>query len=304
MFLKNKKEYTAQAMEESCAWSMALPGAIGLFLFVALPFAIALVLAFTNYRLDSPLPLRFVGSTQFQRTVFDPAFLQAFLNNTLFASIVVPLQTILALGLALLLNRRLMGVTFFKACFFLPVIFPIALVAVVWELILAPGPSGLANNFLGFISLGSWQAVDFLHDKRFALGSIMLLSIWQGVGFQMIIILAGLQSIPQSLYEAADLDGAGRLQKFLFITLPQLKNTLIFVSLITTILAFRLFDQVWILTQGGPEQSTTTVIFETVRAVFKRQDVARGAAMSVIFFVIVLGITLVQRLINRQKAEK
>lgn len=117
----------------------------------------------------------------------------------------------------------------------------------------------------------------------------------------MIIILAGLQSIPSALYEAAALDGAGRWRQFIHITLPQLRNTLIFVSMITTILAFRLFDQVWILTQGGPNRATTTIIFEAVRSIFKRQDVARGAAMSVVFFLVVLTITLLQRFLAPQE---
>jgi multiple sugar transport system permease protein len=279
---------------------MVLPGITGLTLFVALPFGIALWLSLTNHRLDSPLPLEFVGLKQFVRIMSDIDFRQALVNNTIFAAVVVPVQTINALLLALLLNRPLRGMNFFKTCFFLPVVFPMALIAVVWELIFAPGPNGIGNAFLSLISFGYWQPVDFLHHPTFALPAIMLLSIWQGVGFQTVIILAGLQGIPQRLYEAAALDGAGPWQRFRYITLPQLKNTLIFVALVTSILAFRLFDQIWILTQGGPNRATTTVIFEAVRVVFQRQDVARGAAMSVVFFGIVLIITLLQRFLLKQ----
>ncbi|MEN8140704.1 MAG: sugar ABC transporter permease [Thermodesulfobacteriota bacterium] len=289
---------------EKTAWLMAAPGLTGLLLFIALPAALALILSFTSFRLGSPLAPHFVGLSQFQRIFSDGTFSRALANNGLFALLVVPLQTGLALALALLVNRRLPGITFFRACFFLPVIFPMALVAVVWKLILAPGEAGLLNTLLHTMSLGAWQPVDFLHHPRYAMGSIMLLSIWQGAGFQMIILLAGLQAIPQSLYEAAALDGAGPWQRFWYITLPQLKNALIFVALITTILAFRLFDQVWILTQGGPHQATSTVIFETVRAVFRRQDVAKGAAMSVIFFAIVLLITMLQQRLSRQGREE
>ena len=185
----------------------------------------------------------------------------------------------------------------------MPVIFPMALVAIVWELIYAPGPNGLLNSLFMLISFGNWQPVDFLNHPFWAMPAIILLSIWQGVGFQMIIMLAGLQGIPQTLYEAATVDGANKWQQFWHVTLPQLRNTIVFVVLVTTILAFRLFDQIWILTQGGPNRATTTVIFETVRVVFKRQDVARGAAMSVVFFVIVLFITLLQRLYMRQERE-
>lgn len=282
---------------------MTAPAMLGLLFFTALPFLIAVWFSFTKYKLDSPLPLQFVGFEQFTRIFHDHGFRRALFNNTIFALIIVPLQTSAALGLAMLINRPLKGMNIFKTLFFLPVIFPMALVAVVWELIFAPGSSGLLNAFLGWISFGYWQPINFLHHPDFALPSIMMLSLWQGVGFQMVIILAGLQAIPQNLYEAASLDGANRWQQFIHVTLPQLRNTIIFVALVTTILAFRLFDQIWILTQGGPNRATTTVIFETVRAVFKRQDVARGAAMSVVFFLIVLVITLLQRYLVKQERE-
>ncbi|MCK5545406.1 MAG: sugar ABC transporter permease [Desulfobulbaceae bacterium] len=287
--------------EELTAWLMAAPAVLGLLTFIALPFIIAVGLSFTRYKLDSPLPICFIGLEQFRRILADEGFRHALANNTLFALIVVPLQTCIALGLAVLLNQPLRGMIVFRALFFMPVIFPMALVSVVWELIFAPGPHGLLNGLLIRLSAGGWQPVDFLHHAGYALPAIMAMSIWQGVGFQMIIILAGLQSIPSALYEAAALDGASRWRQFIHITLPQLRNTLIFVGMVTTILAFRLFDQIWILTQGGPNRATTTIMFETVRSVFKRQDVARGAAMSVVFFLVVLAITLLQRFLAPQE---
>ena len=183
----------------------------------------------------------------------------------------------------------------------MPVIFPLSLVAVVWILIFAPGPSGTLNGFLQYISFGYWQPQDFLHDPWLALPAIMLTSIWQGVGFQMVILLAGLQGIPQQLYEAASIDGAGRWQTFWNVTLPQLRNTLIFVMLMTTILAFRLFEQVQIMTHGGPRHATTTVMYEAVQAAFTRQQIARGAAITVIFFLLVLVVTAFQRHVARQE---
>ncbi len=282
---------------------MTAPALVGLTLFLALPFGIALFLSFSQFKLGSPLPLRFIGFEQFFRIFNDSGFRQALINNSIFALVIVPLQTGAALGLALLLNQPLRGMPLFRTLFFLPVIFPMALVSVVWELIYAPGPTGLLNNALMHVTMGGWTPVDFLHHQVYALPAIMLLSLWQGVGFQMVIVLAGLQSIPPTLYEAAALDGAGPWQRLIHVTLPQLRNTLLFVALVTTILAFRLFDQIWILTQGGPNQATTTVIFEAVRAVFRRQDVARGAAMSVVFFCIVLAITLLQRYLLREERE-
>ena len=282
---------------------LASPGVLGLILFILVPFLMALVLAFTNLRLGSPLPLEFVGFKQFLRIFTNPGFLRALANNLLFAVVVVPLQTILALSLAILLNQRLGGTVIFRTLFFMPVVFPMSLVAVVWILIYAPGPDGMMNAFLDLVTFGSWQARDFLRDPVLALPAIMLLSIWQGAGFQMVILLAGLQGISHELYEAAALDGAGRWQQFWNVTLPQLRNPLIFVMLITTILAFRLFDQVQIMTRGGPDNATTTVMYETVQAVFTRQQVARASAMTVIFFLVVLGVTWLQRRLVRQERE-
>ncbi|MBW4551450.1 MAG: sugar ABC transporter permease [Aphanocapsa sp. GSE-SYN-MK-11-07L] len=285
------------------ALGMAAPALIGLFLFVLLPFALAVVLSFTNLRLGSPLPTQFLGLEQYRRIWLDPSFRHALLNNSLFAIVVVPVQTALALGLALLLNRPLRGMALFRTLFFMPVVFPMALVAVIWTIIYAPGANGMMNAFLGFVSFGGWTAKDFLNDPVWALPAIMLLSMWQGVGFQMVIILAGLQAIPTSLYEAAAIDGSNQWNQFRYITLPQLRNTLIFVMLVTTILCFRLFDQVQIMTQGGPNDATTTVMYEAVKASFEQQKMAKGAAMTVVFFLVVLAITVLQRvLVKEEKA--
>lgn len=282
------------------ALGMAAPALLGLLLFVALPFALAIVLSFTNLRLGSPLPLQFLGLEQYRRIWLDPSFRQALLNNAVFAGVVVPLQTALALGLALLLNQPLRGMAVFRTLFFMPVVFPMSLVAVVWTIIYAPGPTGMMNAFLDFVTFGLWEPQDFLNDPVLALPALMVLSIWQGVGFQMVIVLAGLQSIPTTLYEAAAIDGSNAWNQFRYVTLPQLRNTLIFVMLVTSILAFRLFDQIQIMTKGGPNDATTTVMYEAVKAAFDQQKMAKGAAMTVVFFIIVLAITITQRLLVKE----
>ncbi len=280
---------------------LAAPALTGLLLFVVLPFTMALVLAFTNLRFGSPLPLEAVGFEQFRRIFTDAAFLRGLFNNLLFAIVVVPVQTGLALALALLLNQTLKAVVVLRALFFMPVVFPMSLVAVVWILIYAPGPNGVMNALLHVVTLGIWEPRDFLRDPQLALPAIMLTSIWQGVGFQMVVILAGLQAIPAQLYDAAAVDRAGTWQCFRHVTLPQLRNTLVFVMLVTTILAFRLFDQVQIMTQGGPRNATTTVMYEAVQAAFARQQVARASAITVVLFLVVLAITLLQRWIAQQE---
>ncbi len=276
---------------------MAMPALFGLLLFVAVPFLIAVIISFTNLRLGSPLPLQFLGLEQYGRVLLDPNFQQALVNNGLFALVMVPLQTALALAMAVLINRPLLGMTIFRTIFFMPVVFPMALVAVIWTIIYAPSANGMMNAILESITLSLWEPKDFLNDPQLALPAIMLLSLWQGAGFQMVIILAGLQSISGSLYEAAAIDGSNKWNQFRYITLPQLRNTLIFVMLLTSILSFRLFDQVQIMTQGGPNGATTTVMYEAVKASFEQQKMAKGAAMTVIFFAIVLAITSLQKVL-------
>jgi multiple sugar transport system permease protein len=282
---------------------MATPGFIGLILFVALPFILALGMSFTNLRLGSPLPTKFIGLEQYQRVLADGSFQRALLNNLIFAAVVVPVQTAFALVLAVLLNTNLKGTSIFRSLFFLPVVFPLALIAVVWELIYAPGPNGLMNAFLQWITFGRAEPIDFLNNAYFALPAIMLTSIWQGVGFQMVILLAGLQSIPQILYDAAASDGASRTRQFWHVTLPQLRNPLIFTGLVTTILSFRLYDQVQIMTQGGPNDASTTVMYETIRTVFDRYQIGQASAMTVVFFIIVLIITILQRILVKEEKE-
>lgn len=282
---------------------MVAPALVGLLLAVVVPFVAAGWLSLHNIRLNSARPPIWFGVEQYRRILTDPEFYRALGNNFLFAAIVVPVQTALALGLAMLLNQPLRGMAGFRTFFFLPVVFPMALVSVIWKLIYSRDDLGMLNAFLGWLSAGHIAPVDWLGNSSTAMLSIIIMSIWQGVGFQMIILLAGLQGIPVSLYEAARIDKANRWQQFLNITVPGLRNTLIFVVMVTTIFAFRLFDQVYILTQGGPNSATTTVMYQAVTSAFTENNVGRGAAITVVFFVIVLVITIVQRRLLREERE-
>jgi multiple sugar transport system permease protein len=286
---------------------MVAPAVAGLALFVLIPFGTAIWLSLHNVGLNTGQPARWFGLTQYKRILIDPTFrgdfYAALVNNGVFAAAVVPLQSGLALALALLLNRPLRGMSVFRTFFFMPVVFPMALVAVVWKLIYDRSNLGMLNAALNAISFGHLGPHDWLGSGSTALVAIIILSIWQGVGFQMIIFLAGLQGIPPSLYEAAAIDKAGRWKQFLHITLPGLRNTLLFVVMVTTIFAFRLFDQIYILTSGGPNNATTTMMYQAVTSAFNENNVGQGAAITVVFFVIVLAITLVQRFLVREERE-
>lgn len=286
------RSHPARGVSPALALSMAGPAVLGLVLFVAAPFLLAVILSLTDLRLGSPLPLEWVGLEQFRRVLSSPTFHRALGNNVYFALVVVPLQTALALMAALALDRGMRGSSLARVALLLPVVFPMAMIAVVWELLYAGGPEGPLNALLETVTFGAWTPRDFLRDPALAMPSIILLSIWQGMGFQMVILSAGLETIPERQYEAAALDGAGAWSRFRHVTLPGLRNPLILVAVLTAILSLRLFDQVRILTRGGPEERTTTVMYEAVIAAFDRQQVALSAAMSVIFFVAVLTISI------------
>lgn len=288
---------------------MSAPAVGGLIAFVGIPFGYALALSFFNVRLGSPLEPTFFGLEQYRRLFTDPdlsgPFLRALLNNLTFAVVVVPLQTGLALGLAILLNRKLKAIGLFRSFFFLPVVFPMTLVAVIWRLILARSDQGMLNSLLNTLSFGNWGAFDWLGDGATAMASVIALSVWQGVGFQMVILLAGLQQIPGELYEAAQLDRASLWQQFRHVTLPGIRGTLVFVALLTSVLSFRVFDQVYVLIRGGGlnEDSTRTVMYQAVTTAFDQNNIGQASAITVVFFLIVVVLTLVQRRVVRPDNE-
>lgn len=227
----------------------------------------------------------------------DPTFMRGLVNNVLFALAVIPLQMSIGLGLALLVNQKLAGRNFFRTMYFAPVVTSMVVVSYVWTF-LYDYNNGLINGFLASFGL---TPVNWLGDPGTALPAIIIMSVWQGVGFQMVLFLAGLQGIPSSLYEAASIDGANAWQKFRNVTLPGLRNTTIFIFVVITIAAFQLFTQPWTMTNGGPEDATTTTVFRMVIKGFREQDIAYAAAITVVFFLIILVINLIQRRVLREE---
>jgi multiple sugar transport system permease protein len=283
-------------------WLFSSPALLLLGVFLLIPFFMAIGLSFTDQRLipNPNLPTQFVGLRNFARLIEDETFHRALLNNFLFAVIVVPIQTSLALLLAILVNQKLRFVNVFRTIFFSPVVTMMVVVAIVWTFLYNPG-AGFINQFLNTISFGLLGPYDWLNDTKLAFPSIMVVSIWQGVGFQMVIYLAGLQDIPSELYEAAQVDGANHWQQFRNVTLPQLRNTTIFVVIATTILSFKLFTQVWVMTQGGPQEATMTTMIMLYREGFRQLKVGYASAIAIVFFLIVLGVSLIQRVFLREE---
>ena len=230
----------------------------------------------------------------------DVVFMRAVLNTLIFVIVVAPVQGGLALGLALLINQRLRGINVYRAIYFMPVVVSIVVVSLLWRFIY-DGNNGLLNNILSSLTFGAFNPIDWLGNPDTALGSIIAMSIWQAVGFHMVIWLSGLQTISPTLYEAAEIEGSSKWQTFRYVTWPGLRNTAVLVLIVITMQAFALFSQIDVMTNGGPLDSTQTIVFQAVERGYGKQDISGGSTISVILFVIVLSISLIQRWLTRER---
>ncbi len=301
--ISNKGALSSRRRNEAImAWLFSTPALILLIVFLIIPFLMAFGLAFTDQRLipNPNLPTQIVYFRNFVRLIEDETFIRGLLNNFYFVVVVVPLQTAMALLLAILVNQKIKAVEIFRTIYFSPVVTTMVVVSTIWFFLYNPG-EGLINAFIQTISFGHLGPYSWLQDTKLVFPAIMLMSIWQGVGFQMVIYLAGLQEIPHSLYEAAQVDGANKIQQFFSVTLPQLRNTTIFVVLATTILAFKLFTQVEVMTKGGPQNASMTTIVHVVHQGWGNLKVGYASAVTVVFFLIVLGVSLLQRYFLREE---
>ncbi|WP_333714834.1 carbohydrate ABC transporter permease [Yoonia sp.] len=241
------------------------------------------------------------GETAHVVVARDVVFMKALVNTVTFVLVVAPLQGALALGLALLVNQKLRGITVFRAVYFMPVVVSIVVVSLLWRFIYS-ADGGLLNNLLSGLSFGAFQPVNWLGNPDTALPAIMGMSIWQAVGFHMVIWLSGLQTISPTLYEAAEIEGASKWQSFRYVTWPGLRHTAVLVLIVITMQAFALFAQIDVMTRGGPLDSTQTLVFQAVERGYGKQDISGGATISVVLFLIVLTISLVQRWLTRERA--
>ena len=284
---------------------MLLPACILLIVFMVAPFVSAFSLSLTNQKLipNPMVPAKFVGFRNYIQIFKDTSFWQAFKNVILFTIMVIPLQCGFALLMANALNKVKFMKSFLRSMFFLPYITPMVIVAVIWKSIYQY-PDGIANLAVKFITFGQAHSIDWLGNKNSALIAITILSAWQAFGFQMIIYLGALQSIPNSLYEAANIDGASPTQIFWNVTWPSLKETNTLVLIITTIQALKLFTQVNIMTKGGPNGSTNTLVHYIYQSGFAGQKIGYASAASVILFLLILIIFLIQNKLLRGKEEK
>jgi multiple sugar transport system permease protein len=227
----------------------------------------------------------------------DPVFWRSLTNTFFFALIVVPVQAGLALLLALLVNQRLKGRNFFRTVYFIPTLSSMVVISMLWRFMYQQ--DGLINKSIANIVPG-YIPIDWLGNPKTAMPAIIGLSIWQAVGYHMIIWLGGLQTIPAELYEAVRMDGATKWHEFRYVTIPGLRHTFVFILITITIAALGLFVQINVLTQGGPLDSTSTLVFQSFTHGYQRQEIGYGSAISFVFFVLVLIIALIQRSMTKR----
>ena len=283
---------TSKHQNTILAWGFLAPALILLSLSVLVPALMALVISFTQTGLDVTEPLKFIGLANFQRLLGDPMFYQV-LGTTLFYLFgVVPPIVIGALILAVLVNRILPGVHILRAAFYTPVLVSIVVAAIAFRWLYAE--NGLINGWLGALIGQEFNPIDFLSNPLLALPSVMFVTLWKGLGYYMVIFLAGLQGIPIELYEAAELDGSEGWRKHLDITLPLLRPYVTLVAVISAIAATKVFEEVFLMTQGGPADSTRTLVYYVYDQAFAELEISYACTVGLALFLLVLLLTAVR----------
>ena len=285
----------------NAAWLFLAPALVLIGVFFFLPVAAALLLSLTDfdiYAVASSENTRFVGLHNYVQLLKTPLFWSSLRNTFYFALVGGPLTIAVSLGAALLLNAKLVRWrSFFRTIYFTPFVTTLVAVAIVWRY-LYHARYGLLNYALGALGVAP---IDWLGDPHWAMPAIILMAVWKNFGYNMLIFIAGLQSIPDELYDAANVDGAGPVRQFVNITLPMLGPTLLFVGVITMIGYFQLFAEPYVMTQGGPLRSTTSVVLYMYEEGFRWWRMGYAAAIAFVLFVVILLATLVQFRLQRQR---
>lgn len=280
------------------AYSFIAPNFIGFLVFTLGPILFAFALAFMHW--DGSNAITFAGLDNFWRLFNDSAFITAFWNTILYTALSVPLTLVCALGLAILVNQRIPGRNFLRAAMFFPYVASLVAVAVVWNMLFNPemGPVNMVLYTMGIDPrhLPRWAA-----DRNWAMITVVLFGVWKSMGYYMVIYLAGLQGINRDLYEAASIDGAGAWQRFVYVTLPQLGPTTLFVTVMLTIQSFKVFDQIYLLTQGGPGTSTLVLVYHIYNEAFISWDLGYSSMVALVLFFVVLAVTVIQFRYTRQQ---
>ena len=289
-----KKKLSGRKRDERvAAYIFVAPAVILLIAFLVVPMIYTVYFSGFKYQIMRPDAMKFIGFENYQKLFSDKNFWLALKNTVYFTVIVVPCQCVLALALALLVTKKFRGVAVFRTMYFAPQLTSMVVISVLWSVLYNANPNtGLINSIL--VSLGM-SPIKFLSDASTAMNSIIFMSAWQGAGYQMMIFLAGLQGIPRDQYEAASVDGATKFKQFLYITIPGLKGTIKYVIMITMIQAMKLFTQPYIMTQGGPKNSTKTLVYYIYTQGFQKGNFGYACSIAAVFFVIVVCMSMAMK---------
>ncbi|MCR5093890.1 MAG: sugar ABC transporter permease [Lachnospiraceae bacterium] len=275
------------------AYSFIAPNFIGFAVFTLGPIILAFIMAFTEW--DGNNPMKFVGVDNFTNLFTNDRFTSALKNTIVYSIFTVPLTLIMALGLAILLNQKIKARTFFRTVTFFPYVASLVAVAAVWNMLFSPSKGGLMNQLL--MNVFHTDPLKWAASPKTVMLTIILFSIWKNMGYYMVIYLAGLQGISEDLYEAAALDGAGAFQKFRYVTLPQLKPTTFFVTIMLTISCFKIYDIVYMLAGGSNgvvNKNAIVLVYYVYEEAFRNWKLGSASAAALVLFVIVLIVTLIQ----------
>jgi putative chitobiose transport system permease protein len=284
--------FPGRVRSAATAWGFLAPALLLLALSVLLPAAMALLISFTRSGLDVSEPLQFVGLANLQRLLADPMFYRVLGTTLLYLVGVVPPVVLGSLVLAVLVNRRLPGIHWFRAAFYTPVLVSIVVAAIAFRWLYAE--TGLINGWLAALLGRGFVPIGFLTSPLLALPSVMVVTLWKGLGYYMVIFLGGLQGIPADLYEAAELDGSEGWRKHLDITLPLLRPYLTLVAVISAIAATKVFEEVYLMTQGGPADSTRTLVYYVYDQAFAELEISYACTVGLALFVLVLLLSLIR----------
>ncbi len=266
------------------SWIFIFPALVGVFIFIIIPVTCSFLLSFTSWDLLNPI--EFVGLSNYKQLIHDPVFYKMLSNTFVFATSVSIFGVIIPLILASILNNKIRGSEFFKCAYFLPFITPMVVIAIVWGWIFDPN--------IGFVNKLIHLHINWLYDTHYALGVLIFISVWKLIGYNMIIFLSSFSSVSNSLFEAAKIDGANSFQIFKNITIPILSPTIFFVVIITAISSFQVFDLIYLMTQGGPLDSTNVLVYAIYKNAFEYFKIGQASAIGYVLFLIILLLTLLQ----------
>lgn len=270
--------------QTSAAWIFVFPALLGMLIFIIIPIFFSFGLSFAKWDLLNPI--QFVGLDNYKEIFTEPLFGKILLNTVVFALATSFFGVIIPLILAAIMNSKIRGADFFKTAYFLPFITPIIVIGIVWEWIFDPN-IGLLNKVLQV-------HINWLYDPHWAMPALILVSVWKLIGYNMIIFLSGFSGISNSMFEAAKIDGANPVETFFYVTIPLLSPTIFFVVIITAVSSFQIFDLIYLMTQGGPLDSTNVLVYAIYKNAFEYFNAGKASAIAYVLFVIILVLTLLQ----------